>query len=369
MKIAVSACLLGENCKYSGGNNYNEKLNKLLEGYDIVPVCPEVFGGLPTPRVPSEIVNGKVIMKDGTDVDKAFRKGAKTALKKVLDNNVSLCILQPGSPSCGTREIYDGSFSGKKIPGKGVFAKMLADAGITAFDADETEQICSCMIQNKLFELSDSEYADFQAKLTPGIERSNVIGVRAPALRKLAKEMKNSSVVPDFLTSLPHRYYDENMLHGCFISEIKDYETAVREVDNFLPYVDNWAVCDTMKPKAFSKRKPELLEKIREWAASKDVYTCRFGLEMLMNHFLDTEFTAEYLEIPASVHNSDYYVKMMQAWFFATALAKQWDSTVPYITEKRLDTWVHNKTIQKARESFRISDEQKEYLKKRRITK
>lgn len=363
MKIAVSACLLGENCKYSGGNNYSEKLNKMLEGHDVIPVCPEVMGGLPTPRVPSEIVNGRVLMKDGTDVDKAFRKGAETALKKVLDNGVTLCILQPGSPSCGVTEVYDGSFSGKKIPGKGIFAQELEKAGIAAFDADKTEAVGNYMIQSRLFELADSEYADFQAKLAPGIRREDVMGVRVPALRKLAKEIKTAPVVPVFMSSLPHRYYDENMLHGCFISEIRDFELAVRETDRFLPYVDNWAVCDTMKPKAFAKHKPELLEKIREWAASKEIYTCRFGLEMLMNHFLDADFKAEYLKIPASVHIDDYYVKMMQAWFFATALAKQWDTTVPFITENRLDTWVHNKTIQKARESFRITGEQKEYLK------
>ena len=166
-----------------------------------------------------------------------------------------------------------------------------------------------------------------------------------------------------FLEDLPHQYYDENILHGMLVSEIKDYKTCVRAVDTFLPYVDNWAVCDTMSPKAFKKHRTELLEKIREWVASDQVYTCRFGIRMIMVHFLDEDYRPEYLEPVADIRSEEYYVNMMIAWFFATALAKQWDTVIPYLTGNRLSVWVHNKTIQKARESYRITDEQKVYLK------
>ena len=199
--------------------------------------------------------------------------------------------------------------------------------------------------------------------MTPGIPRDAFIGVRVPEVRKLAKSYSKDPECQEFLKELPHQYYDENMLHGLILSEMKDYDDCIRAVDLFLPYVDNWAVCDIMSPKVFKKHKEQLLEKIREWAASDLVYTCRFGLEMLMSHFLDEDYAPEYLEIPAGVRSEEYYVNMMIAWFCATALAKQWDTTIPYIEGNRLDTWVHNKTIQKARESYRITEEQKEYLK------
>ncbi len=218
-------------------------------------------------------------------------------------------------------------------------------------------------IIDRLYELQDKEYAEFQSKLTPGIAPELFIGVRVPATRKLAKELKNDPETPAFLKMLPHRYYDENMLHGLLLSEMKDYAECIAGVEAFLPYVDNWAVCDIMSPKVFKKHKGELLVKIREWSGSEHTYTCRFGMEMLMSHYLDEDFKPEYLEIPAAVHSEEYYVQMMQAWFYATALAKQWDATIPYIQERRLDKWVHNKTIQKARESYRITAEQKEYLK------
>ena len=219
-------------------------------------------------------------------------------------------------------------------------------------------------IQKRLFELQDKEYACFQSKLTPTVNPELFIGVRVPECRKLAKElMKNDfAEVTDFLAALPHKYYDENMLHGLLISEIRDFGKAVEETERFLPYVDNWAVCDIMSPKVFRKHKTELLDRIREWTNSKETYTIRFGIEMLMSHYLDDDFKPEYIEIPAKVHSDEYYVNMMVAWFFATALTKQWDSTIPYIENDKLDTWVHNKTIQKARESYRITDEQKVYL-------
>ena len=218
-------------------------------------------------------------------------------------------------------------------------------------------------IREELFALQDVEYGDFQAKLTPGIPRDSFIGVRVPDLRKLAKRIIKEPETTDFLRELPHKYYDENMLHGLLLSEMKDYDACIAEVDQFLPYVDNWAVCDIMSPKIFKRDKAAILDKIKEWSASEKTYTCRFGIEMLMSFFLDEDFKPEYLDIPASVHSEEYYVQMMIAWFFATALAKQWDATVKYIENQRLDTWTHNKTIQKARESYRITPEQKEYLK------
>lgn len=218
-------------------------------------------------------------------------------------------------------------------------------------------------VLEELFTLQDAAYGDFQAKLTPGIEREFFIGVRVPECRKLAKRLIKEPEINEFLKEVPHKYYDENMLHGLLLSEMKDFDECISAVDNFLSYVDNWAVCDIMSPKVFKKNKEALLKKIKEWSKSKETYTCRFGLEMLMSHFLDEDFKTEYLEIAASVHSEEYYVQMMIAWFFATALAKQWNATIKYVEEKRLDEWYHNKTIQKARESYRITPEQKEYLK------
>lgn len=218
-------------------------------------------------------------------------------------------------------------------------------------------------IRDALLELRDEEYARFQAKLTPSVAPERFIGVRVPEVRKLAKRLKNSPEAEAFLRELPHSYYDENMLHGLLLSEIKDYDKAIEETDRFLPYIDNWSVCDILSPKVFKKHKAELLGSIRKWAGSKETYTVRFGIEMLMSHYLDDDFKAEYLDIPAGIRSSEYYVNMMTAWFFATALAKQWDSAVLYLEDHRLDKWTHNKTIQKAVESYRISEEQKVYLK------
>lgn len=218
-------------------------------------------------------------------------------------------------------------------------------------------------IQERLFELQDKEYALFQRKITLTVPEEAFIGVRIPQVRKLARELYGGAEAEAFLQCLPHRYYDENILHGLLISEEKDYGRCIDLLDTFLPYVDNWAVCDTMRPKVFKNQKSELLVKIREWAASPHEYTCRFGIYMLMTHFLDADFKEEYLAIPASIRTDKYYVDMMIAWFFATALAKQWDAAVPYLEKDRLGVWAHNKTIRKACESYRITGEQKQYLK------
>lgn len=222
-------------------------------------------------------------------------------------------------------------------------------------------------LQKSLFELRDAEYALFQAKLTPGIPLESFIGVRVPVLRDFAKKFIKSPDCEEFLGALPHEYYDENMLHGLIISEIKDYDKCIQLTEQFLPYIDNWAVCDIMSPKVFRKNKTLLMEKIREWSRSSHTYTCRFGLEMLMTHFLDDDFKPEYLDIPLAARSEEYYVKMMVAWFFATALTKQWDATIPVIEGRQLAPWTHNKSIQKACESYRITPEQKEYLKAQKI--
>lgn len=218
-------------------------------------------------------------------------------------------------------------------------------------------------LQKRLFEMQDKQYAAFQAKLTPGVPVESFIGIRVPQLRAFAKAYAKEADHKAFMKTLPHKYYDENMLHALLISQMKDYDECISATEQFLPYVDNWAVCDIMSPKVFAKHKEAFLSKVKEWSKSDKTYTCRFGLEMLMSHYLDDDFKAEYLEIPAAARSDEYYVKMMVAWFFATALAKQWNATVPYIENKVLAPWTHNKTIQKARESFRITPEQKEYLK------
>ena len=218
--------------------------------------------------------------------------------------------------------------------------------------------------QKELYKYKDEKYASFQAKLMPGIDEKNVMGVRVPNVRKIAKKMVEDNEYKDFLNELPHKYYDENMLHVLVISNIKDYDECIKHTEIFLPYVDNWAVCDILSPKCFKKHKDDLIKKIKKWIKSKKVYTCRFGLEMLMSFYLDEDFKPEYLDLASNIHSKEYYVNMMIAWLFATALAKQWGATIPYIENNKLDVWVHNKTIQKAIESYRISDSQKEYLRK-----
>ena len=218
-------------------------------------------------------------------------------------------------------------------------------------------------IQKELFSRQDKEYMKFLSKLTPNVSEDTIIGVRIPEIRKLAKKLVKNNEYEDFLKELPHKYYDENLLHGAIISENKDFENCIELLDNFLPFIDNWAVCDTISPKIFKKHKKELIEKVKEWSQSDKTYTCRFGVEMLMTHFLDEDFKKEYLEMVANIHSEEYYVKMVVAWFFATALAKQWDYAVIYLENNRLDVWVHNKTIQKARESLRILEDKKGYLK------
>ena len=224
-------------------------------------------------------------------------------------------------------------------------------------------------IRETLFQLQDVKYRDFQSKLIPTAEADTVIGVRTPDLRKYAKKLIKREDIEGYLKSLPHRYFDENQLHAFIISEIKDYDHCLEEVERFLPYVDNWATCDQMAPKVFAKRKEDLFERIKVWISSGETYTVRFGIGMLMRHFLDEKFDLAYPEMVAGVRSEEYYVNMMIAWYFATALAKQYDAVLPYLEEKRLDVWTHNKTIQKSVESYRISPEHKKYLKSLKIKK
>lgn len=218
-------------------------------------------------------------------------------------------------------------------------------------------------IRSRLLELQDLKYRDFQCKLMPTVNPETVIGVRTPELRKLAKEISKTPDALQFLNILPHKYYEENNLHGHIIDAIKDYDQVVEKIDVFLPYVDNWATCDLMSPKVFKKHLPELYKKIGEWLKSSHTYTVRFGIEMLMSFYLDEHFKPEMLDLVAGVKSQEYYVSMMIAWYFATALAKQYDAALPFLREQRLDKWTHNKAIQKAIESYRITDGQKAYLR------
>ena len=218
-------------------------------------------------------------------------------------------------------------------------------------------------LQKQLFELQDLKYRDFHSKLMPETDKETVIGIRTPVLRKFAKEFAGTSEAEAFLRQLPHRYYEENNLHMMLITGIKDYEKCMEEIQRFLPCIDNWATGDYPEPKCFARHKDQVLEEAKRWISSGETYVIRYGIGMLMRLFLDEDFSSEYLEMAAAVQSQEYYVNMMIAWYFATALAKQWDATVPYIEHHKLPDWVHRKTIQKAVESYRITPEQKEYLK------
>ena len=218
-------------------------------------------------------------------------------------------------------------------------------------------------IEKYLFELQDLKYRELQAKIIPNISIDNIIGVRTPLLRNLAKKLVKENNYASFLDKLPHKYFDENQLHAFILSELKDYDECINYVDEFLPYVDNWATCDQMSPKVFKKNTLKLLDSIKVWIKSDKTYTIRFAIGMLMSHYLDDEFSKDYLSMVSKIKSNEYYVNMMIAWYFATALAKQYEATIPYIKNNILDTWTHNKTIQKACESYRVLDEIKIYLK------
>lgn len=218
-------------------------------------------------------------------------------------------------------------------------------------------------LQQQLFVLQDEEYRDFHSKLMPNIPKEDVIGIRVPVLRKFAKEFVKSDEKEKFLKELPHQYYEENNLHMMLLVAMKDYDGCIQEMERFLPYINNWATCDFPAPKCFEKHKKDVLEHIKIWIKSSQTYTVRYAIGMLMRLFLEDDFSAEYPQMVAEVSSEDYYINMMIAWYFATALAKQWDAVIPYIEQRKLSPWVHRKTIQKAVESDRITPGQKEYLK------
>ncbi len=222
-------------------------------------------------------------------------------------------------------------------------------------------------IQKRLFSLQDLKYKDFNSKLIPNVPLDSQIGVRIPDIRRVAKEIKNTDEAKDFLNKLPHRYFEENNLHGYLIEWVNDFDEAMEFTEKFLPFIDNWATCDTISPKVFKKNIPALYEKIKVWLKTGDTYTIRFGVNMLMKFFLDENFGEEILALVCEIKSEEYYVNMVRAWFFATAMAKQREKTLPYLEEKRLDKWTHNKTIQKCIESYRITKEDKKLLKEMKL--
>lgn len=222
-------------------------------------------------------------------------------------------------------------------------------------------------LQKLLFEYQDKKYADFSAKLIPTLPREKFIGIRSPEYKNIIRQIKGDPVVPKFLSTLPHTYNEENILHVQLINRIKDFDECVSALEKFMPHIDNWAVNDGINPACFKKHRAELIGKVQEWISSEATYTRRCGMKLLMANYLDDDFKPEYLDLPADLRSDEYYVNMMTAWLFAEALTKQWDSTIKYIEKHRLDPWTHNKTIQKACESFRVSDERKEYLKSLKV--
>ena len=221
-------------------------------------------------------------------------------------------------------------------------------------------------IQKELFEMQDLKYRDFHSKLMPTVDKEKVIGVRIPQLRKYASsflKLSSREEINEFMHTLPHQYYEEDNLHAFIIEKIKDYEECINALNVFLPYIDNWATCDMMNPKVLKKESERLLEQVKVWMKAKETYVVRFAMGCLMNYYLEENFTTECADLVAEVQSEEYYIQMMQAWYFATALAKQYDAVLPYLLEHRLSMWVHNKTIQKAVESYRITTEQKDYLK------
>lgn len=228
-------------------------------------------------------------------------------------------------------------------------------------------------ITKKLFSLQDEKYRDFQIKLVPGITKEQMIGIRTPDLRALAKEISaTSETASAFLQELPHKYFEENLIHFFIVALIKDFDECINQVEKFLPYVDCWPVCDQASPKVFKKNHEKLLPLVKNWISSDHIYTSRYGMRILMNEFLGEDFKTEYADLVVSRMSrkgeaEDYYLKMMAAWYFATALAKNWDQVLPFIEQHKLDPWTHNKAIQKALESFRVTDEHKEYLRKLKV--
>ena len=222
-------------------------------------------------------------------------------------------------------------------------------------------------IQEQLFAMQDADYKAFHSKLMPTVNPEKIIGIRTPVLRKFANEFAKTDGAEKFINDLPHKYYEENNLHAFLLEKVKDFDKAIALAEEFLPYIDNWATCDVFMPKAFKTNRGKVLPYAKRWMKSNHTYTVRYGIGILMSLVLDDDFDEKYLETVALVKSDEYYINMMIAWYFATALAKQYDCAVKYIEQKRLEKWVHNKTIQKAVESYRVPNETKEYLKTLKI--
>lgn len=222
-------------------------------------------------------------------------------------------------------------------------------------------------LQQILFSYQDTAYADFSAKLIPAVPREKFIGVRSPDYKKIIKQIRDDPVIPEFLSALPHAWHEENCLHAALINRIRDYDTCVSALEQFMPYIDNWAVNDAINPACFKKHRAELIGRVQAWIASEAPYTRRCGMKILMANYLDEDFKPEYLDLPADLRSDEYYVNIMTAWLFAEALTKQWDAAVTFIEARRLDPWTNNKAIQKACESYRIPDERKAYLRTLKI--
>lgn len=219
-------------------------------------------------------------------------------------------------------------------------------------------------LQEKLFSLQDIEYKAFHSKLMPTVNPDTIIGIRTPVLRKFSNEFNKTDEAKAFLKALPHKYYEENNLHAFLLEKTTDYDTLIKELNIFLPFVDNWATCDMMKPKIFKSNKALLIKDIEKWLKSKNTYQVRYGIVCLMTYFLESDFKKEYLRWITDIESEEYYINMARAWFFATALTYQYEATIPLFENKALDKWTHNKAIQKACESYRVTDEQKENLRK-----
>ena len=218
-------------------------------------------------------------------------------------------------------------------------------------------------LQQILFQHRDTAYADFSAKLIPTVPREKMIGIRSPEYKIIVRQIRDDPVIPVFLSALPHTWHEENCLHAAIINQIRDYEACVAALEQFMPYIDNWAVNDAVNPACFRKHRAELIHRVQTWISSSATYTRRCGMRILMANYLGEDFKPEYLNLPADLRSDEYYVNVMTAWLFAEALTKQWDTAVTYLENHRLDPWTHNKTIQKACESYRIPDERKAYLR------
>jgi len=295
--------------------------------------------------------------------DTSIRNAVPNDLSSVLADTKIRAVFTTGAKASALYERFQAKAAG--VPHLELPSTSPANA------AASEDQLAASYLTVRLFTLQDPGYRDFIAKLIPNVPKENFIGIRTPEMRRLCKSLAKDTALSDaFRRLLPHRFYEENGLHSFFIEQIKDFSSCLEALDRFLPYVDNWATCDSMKPKIFSKNLEKLRDKIPQWLASDDIYAVRFGIEMYMNFYLDDAFDPAQLSAVASICPAgqeagakDYYIRMMVAWYFATALTKQWDASIPVIEQHLLSGWVHAKSIQKARESFRISEERKEVLK------